>query len=83
MAFSNDGTKMFVVGTREDAINQYTLSTAFDLSTANFTTAISSQDTDPAGMTFSNDGAKMFVVGESQRRRKRIRAKLSLSNYGD
>ena len=64
MAFSNDGTKMFVVGTREDAINQYTLSTAFDLSTANFTTAISTQDTNPAGMTFSNDGAKMFVVGD-------------------
>ena len=66
MAFSNDGTKMFVVGSRGEAVNEYTLSPAFDVSTANFTTAISitSQDGDPAGMTFSNDGAKMFVVGD-------------------
>ena len=65
MAFSNDGTKMFVVGSRGEAVNEYTLSPAFDVSTANFTTAtsIASQDGDPAGMAFSNDGAKMFVVG--------------------
>ena len=65
MAFSNDGAKMFVVGSRGEAVNEYTLSPAFDVSTANFTTAtsIASQDGDPAGMAFSNDGAKMFVVG--------------------
>ena len=34
MAFSNDGTKMFVVGECEDNINEYTLSTPFDVSTA-------------------------------------------------
>ena len=65
MAFSNDGTKMFVVGSRGEAVNEYTLSLAFDVSTAVFVgaTSVSSQDGDPAGMTFSNDGAKMFVVG--------------------
>ena len=65
MAFSNDGAKMFVVGSRGEAVNEYTLSPAFDVSTANFTTAtsIASQDGDPAGMAFSNDGTKMFVVG--------------------
>ena len=69
MAFSNDGAKMFVVGSRGEAVNEYTLSPAFDVSTANFTTAtsIASQDGDPAGMAFSNDGAKMFVVGAHEK----------------
>ena len=37
MAFSNDGTKMFVIGDIGNDINEYTLSAPFDLSTANFT----------------------------------------------
>ena len=66
MAFSNDGTKMFVIGSDGEEINEYTLSTAFDISTATFVSPpfdISSQDIVPTGMAFSNDGAKMFVVG--------------------
>ena len=67
MAFSNDGTKMFVIGTLGDAINEYTLSTPFDVSTATFANvvfSVSGQDETPTGMAFSNDGAKMFVVGD-------------------
>ena len=68
MAFSNDGLKMFVVGTRSDAINEYTLITPFDLSTASYAGngerfSVSGQDDMPTGVAFSNDGAKMFVVG--------------------
>ena len=67
MAFSNDGTKMFVVGYYSNAkINEYALTTAFDISTATFTDtvfSVSSQETFPSGMAFSNDGTKMFVVG--------------------
>ena len=65
MAFSSDGTKMFVVGRAGANVNEYALSEAFDVSTANFTTDfdVSSQDTIPTGMAFSNDGAKMFVIG--------------------
>ena len=65
MAFSNDGTRMFVVGSRGDDVNEYALSVPFDISTANFTDAtalISSGDIASSGMAFSNDGAKMFVV---------------------
>ena len=68
MAFSNDGAKMFVVGGAGDDINEYTLSTAFDLSTAAFVASsfnVTSQDKSPTDMTFSNDGAKMFVVGSN------------------
>ena len=65
MAFSNDGTKMFVVGDRYKNINQYALSPPFDVSTAIFVTPpfdVSTQSTSPKGMAFSNDGTKMFVV---------------------
>ena len=66
MAFSNDGLKMFVVGLDADNINEYTLSTPFDVSTATFDDvvfSVSMQEIDPSGMAFSNDGAKMFVIG--------------------
>jgi hypothetical protein len=66
MAFSNDGLKMFVVGWDADNINEYTLSTPFDVSTATFDDVVFSvamQETTPTGMAFSNDGLKMFVVG--------------------
>ena len=67
MAFSSDGTKMFVVGDSGDDISGYALTTAFDVSTASFVEAfsVSAQDTEPEGMAFSSDGAKMFVVGDS------------------
>ena len=65
VAFSNDGTKMFVVGAAGSAINEYTLFIPFDVSTATFAHSFSvlTQETVPQGMAFSNDGAKMFVVG--------------------
>ena len=65
MAFSSDGAKMFVIGSDGDEINEYTLSTAFDASTATHVdaTSVSSQDSFPTGMAFSSDGAKMFVTG--------------------
>ena len=36
MSFNNDGTKMFVSGTMGNDVNEYSLSTAFDISTATF-----------------------------------------------
>ena len=71
MAFSNDGTKMFVIGSGGDDVNEYALSTAFDLSTAAFadvTFSVFSQESGPSGMAFSNDGTKMFVTGFSETR---------------
>ena len=67
IAFSSDGAKMFVIGSRGDAVHEYALSTPFDVSTASFVgdTPISSQESSPEGIAFSNDGAKMFVIGNS------------------
>ena len=65
MAFSNDGAKMFVVGSFGADIHEYTLTTPFDITTAAHARSfnVTEQDTFPTGVAFSNDGAKMFVVG--------------------
>ena len=49
IAFNNDGTKMFIIGSSGDDVNEYNLSTAFDVSTASYTTEFfsASQDTNP------------------------------------
>ncbi len=67
LAFNSDGTKMFVVGVTGDDINEYTLSTGFDVSTASYDSnfSVASQDTEPTGLTFSTDGKKMFVIGNT------------------
>ena len=67
LAFSTDGKKMFIAGNTGDDINEYTLSTGFDVSTASFVGNfdVSSQGTQPTGITFNNDGTKMFITDSS------------------
>lgn len=65
LAFKDDGTKMYVLGTTNDAVYQYSL-TAWDLSTASYDSvsfSVTGQETNPTGVTFNLDGTKMFVVG--------------------
>ena len=56
---------MFVVGSAGRDVNEYTLSTGFDVSTASFVDSfsVSGQEINPVGLAFNNDGTKMFVVG--------------------
>ena len=65
LAFTYDGTKMFVTGWTGEDINEYTLSTGFDVSTATFVDSfsITDQDDEPSSLTFSSDGSKMFLLG--------------------
>jgi DNA-binding beta-propeller fold protein YncE len=65
LAFNNDGTKLYVIGTTGDDVNEYALSTAYDVSTGSFTTSfsVSSQETSPYAVAFSADGTKMFIAG--------------------
>lgn len=68
VAFSNTGTKMYVVGNSADRVFQYTLSTAWDVSSASYDSvsfSIGAQDSVPLGLNFSNDGTKMYVAGNS------------------
>lgn len=64
--FNSDGTKLYVVGTDTDSVYQYSLSTAYDVSTASYDSvsfSVSSQETNPCGIRFKTDGTKMFIVG--------------------
>ena len=55
---------MFVTGFAGDDVNEYTLSTGFDVSTASFVDSFSVQlKSLPTDVTFNNDGTKMFVLG--------------------
>ena len=65
--FKPDGTKMYVVGSTGDDVNEYDLSVAWDVSSASFLQAksISAQETGPSGVFFKPDGTKMYVVGAS------------------
>jgi len=68
LAFSNDGSKMYMVGSANDSVYQYTLSTPFDLSTASYDSvsfSVAAQDGAPHGLAFSNDGSKMYMVGNA------------------
>ena len=66
--FNPDGTKLYVVGLSGDKIYQYSLTTAFDLSTASYDSvvlSIFSQDSAPNGLAFNTDGTKLYVSGTS------------------
>ena len=66
VAFNDDGTRMYLLGANTDYICQYSLSTAFDLSTAFYLQQkfrVDAQDTFARGIAFSADGAKMFMTG--------------------
>ena len=68
LAFSSDGLAMYVVGQVHYKIYQYTLSTAWDVSTASYASksvSVSSQDTAPYSPSFSSDGLAMYIVGDS------------------
>jgi len=68
IVFNPAGTQMFLIGIGSDAVYQYTLSTAYDLSTASYDSvsfSVASQDTIPGALSFNNDYTKMYVVGNS------------------
>jgi sugar lactone lactonase YvrE len=64
IAFKDDGTKLYVVGSQNDKVYQYSLSTAYDISTASYDSKsflVSSQSTLPTGLSFKTDGTRMFI----------------------
>jgi hypothetical protein len=67
VAFNADGTKMFVLGNTGDDVNEYSLSTAFNVTSASYTRnfSVSSQDSTPRDLAFSTDGKKMFILGNA------------------
>jgi DNA-binding beta-propeller fold protein YncE len=65
LSFKTDGTKMYVAGSGGDKVNEYDLSTAWDISSASFNQLfdVSSQDTSPRAIFFRGDGLKMYLNG--------------------
>lgn len=67
ISFKPDGTRMFTVGTTNDNIYQYDLSTPWDLSTAAFTSGdefdVSGQDGFHHALFFKPDGTRYFTSG--------------------
>jgi hypothetical protein len=62
--FDANGTRMYVVGSTGDDINQYSLSTAWDLSTASYVrVSLALTETNPQALFFKPDGTKMYVIG--------------------
>lgn len=68
VAFSSDGTKMYMVDSTNARVYQYTLSTAWIVSTASYASKskfVTTEDTAPSDLTFSTDGTKMYVIGQT------------------
>lgn len=63
--FKPDGTTIFMIGSVSDRVNEYSLSTPWNITTASFVRffSVSSQETTPSGVFFKPDGTTMFVIG--------------------
>ena len=63
--FNNDGTKMFILGGNDDLF-RYSLSTAYDISTASYDSVLKDLNalfgSDPQSISFSPDGTKMYAA---------------------
>lgn len=67
--FNNDGTKVYLAGSDEQAVFQYTMSTPYDLSTGSYDTVsadVSAQVSAPNDVDFKPDGSKMYVWGDNE-----------------
>lgn len=64
IALNSTGTKMFVSGYTDDGVNEYTLSTAWDLTTASYSSGpnlvVSGQEW--RDFQFNNDGTKCYMI---------------------
>lgn len=65
--FKPDGTRMYIIGNTNDRVYEYSLSTAWDVTSASFVQSlfISSQESSPKGLHFSEDGLKLWIIGDS------------------
>lgn len=67
LSFKPDGLKVYVMGATSDAIHEYNLSTAWNISTATYfqNFSVLAQETNPQGIFFKPDGTKVFVIGQN------------------
>lgn len=65
LAFSTDGSSLYVVGTVNDKIHQYSLSESWNVASAAYTSNlyVGYYDTNISALAFDNVGSKLYVVG--------------------
>ena len=66
VAFSSDGSKMFMLGTTGDSVYQYSLSTAWNPSSATYDSvsfSVGTQETNSGSIIFKSDGTSFYVIG--------------------
>lgn len=63
--FARDGLTMYTLGTSTDDVDQYSLSTAWDVTTASLATSfnVSAQDGTPHGLYFHPSGESFYIAG--------------------
>ena len=60
-----DGTKLYVINVTDDLIEQLTLNTPWDISTATSDLTVASPHLNPYGMQFKPDGTKLYMATTS------------------
>jgi len=66
--FKSDGTAFYIVGPTNDTVYQYTCATAWDISTASYSSkslVVNGQETQPQALFFKSDGTALYVVGQT------------------
>lgn len=64
--FRKDGLKFYIVGATGDDVNEFTMSSAWDLSTATFTNVSTQKvETDAYGVEFDSDGSYCWITTNS------------------
>ena len=68
ISFKDDGTKMYIVGAVNDAVYEYNLSTAWNVTTASYlqSFSVAAQEAGPQGISFKDDGTKMYMIGTAR-----------------
>lgn len=66
--FKPDGTKMYIIGYTSDRVHQYSLSTAWDITTASYDSKdalITTQENTPHSLVFNSDGTSFYAAGNT------------------
>ncbi len=68
LVFKPDGTKLYVIGSSNDTVYQYSCATAWDVSTASYDSrsfSVTTLESSAEGLFFKPDGTKFYVVGST------------------
>ena len=88
VAFGMNGTRMFVTSQSDGNVDEFALTTGYDLSAGNITHTRrfeigSANEPAPRGIAFSNDGMRMFIVGNGDGATNDVVNQISLSSPYD